>query len=432
MKKRERRREEKGITLVALVVTIIVLIILAGVTLNIVLDNDGIINKAQQAVGDYENSQREEQEILNELENYMNNPGGGSGGGITYVGDVPIPSEYTASQISTEDSESEGLVIYEIPEGATVNWTDNEDGDGKNQSTITLPGETEVKNLQETVNQYVWIPVNEIDDMVMCRSNSGTSVCDLLYDEEENTLTCQTHTDTPTDLVGRLYTSTRTSTTEGDNTIYSYTMDFTKRDQTYDTSSYHEPNKVIYDASNSLTIDQLKGDFTVMAKSVAKNGGFYISRYEVGANGDSKKNQQVLTAYSSNGSNYLGANKWYGLYNTIRNISANKQMIWGCQYDQVIKFLKENEEAPEIGHTYIANSRALSGQNEQDCMKNIYDLEGNHYEWTAEADSTDNRAVRGSFYFSARDGSFHPASNRGGNEPNVSYYNISSRSTLYL
>ena len=56
------------------------LIILAGVTLNIVLDNDGIINKAKQAVGDYENSQREEQEILNEIANYMNNPGGTGGG----------------------------------------------------------------------------------------------------------------------------------------------------------------------------------------------------------------------------------------------------------------------------------------------------------------------------------------------------------------
>ena len=42
-------RKQKGITLVALVVTIIVLIILAGVTLNIVLDQDGIINKAKQA-----------------------------------------------------------------------------------------------------------------------------------------------------------------------------------------------------------------------------------------------------------------------------------------------------------------------------------------------------------------------------------------------
>ena len=77
MKKQERRREEKGITLVALVVTIIVLIILAGVTLIIVLVTDGIINKTKEAVGDYENSQREEQEMLGEIENYMNNLGTG-------------------------------------------------------------------------------------------------------------------------------------------------------------------------------------------------------------------------------------------------------------------------------------------------------------------------------------------------------------------
>ena len=195
--------------------------------------------------------------------------------------DVPIPSGYTASQISTEDSESEGLVIYEIPEGATVNWQEDE-ADGTNESTITIGGST--TNLQKTVNQYVWIPVNEIDDMVMCRSNSGTSVCDLLYNEEANTLTCQTHPLTATELVGRLYTSSRT----GSNP-YSYIMDFTKRDQTYNESSCHEPNIVSSDSSNGLTLSQLKSDFTVMAKSVAKNGGFYISRYEVGANGDSKK-----------------------------------------------------------------------------------------------------------------------------------------------
>ena len=339
--RKQERREEKGITLVALVVTIIVLIILAGVTLNIVLDNDGIINKAKQAVGDYDNAQREEQELLNQVANYMDNPGGGSGGGITYVGDVPIPSGYTASQISNEDSEAEGLVIYEIPEGATVNWTDEEDENGNNQSTITI-GDT-TTNLQETVNQYVWIPVEDINSMVMCESNSGTSQCNLVYDEEEDTLTCTTHPDTATELVGRLYTTTHTSTTEGDNTIYTYEMDFTKRDQTYtEGSGHHEPNTVSYDADNSLTIEQLKSDFTAMAKSVAKNGGFYISRYEVGEGGNSKKGQAVLTAGSSDGSNYLGANMWYGLYRTLRDLDAHKQMIWGCQYDQIIKFLKEN------------------------------------------------------------------------------------------
>ena len=69
--RKQERKEEKGITLVALVVTIIVLIILAGVTLNIVLDNDGIINKAKQAVDDYENAQKEEQELLGQLDVYF-------------------------------------------------------------------------------------------------------------------------------------------------------------------------------------------------------------------------------------------------------------------------------------------------------------------------------------------------------------------------
>ena len=345
--------------------------------------------------------------------------------------DVPIPSEYTASQISTEDSESEGLVIYEIPEGATVNWTDNEDGDGKNQSTITLPGETEVKNLQETVNQYVWIPV-DINSMVMCESNNkvagkdGNKICNLVYDEEANTLTCQTHPDTATELVGRLYTSSLVNT---GNNIYSYAMDFTKRDQTYDESSYHEPNTVSSDASNSLTIDQLKSDFTAMAKSVAKNGGFYISRYEVGEGGNSKKGQAVLTGASSNGSNYLGANKWYGLYNTLRE--NNRPMIWGCQYDQVIKFIGE---PAQIGHNdrNLTKTHALSGQNERDCMNNIYDLEGNHYEWTAEAYSTNNRALRGSVYYNADNGLFYPASYRSNFAPTGSDNYRSSRTTLYL
>ena len=344
---------------------------------------------------------------------------------------MPVPNGYKASQISTEDSEAEGLVIYEIPEGATVNWKEDE-ADGTNQSTITIGGNT--TNLQETVNQYVWIPVGEINDMVMCESNTGDSVCNLVYDEATNTLTCQTHSATATNLVGRLYTSTATSTTEGSNTIYSYIMDFTKRDQTYNTSSYHEPNTVSYDASNGLTIDQLKSDFTAMAKSVAKNGGFYISRYEVGANGDSKKNQQVLTAADSDGSNYL---EWYGLYNTIRNIDENKQMIWGCQYDQAIKFLKENGEDPENGHSdrNLTENHALSGQNEQDCMNNIYDLEGNHYEWTAEANSPYYRARRGSDFGNADDDSlFYPASYRNNSTsfPTISGGNYSSRTTLYL
>jgi len=46
---KRKMRKEKGITLVALVVTIIVLILLAGVSVHLVLGNNGIITKAQEA-----------------------------------------------------------------------------------------------------------------------------------------------------------------------------------------------------------------------------------------------------------------------------------------------------------------------------------------------------------------------------------------------
>lgn len=44
-----KTKEMKGITLVALVVTIVVLLILAGVSINTVLGEDGIIKKAKEA-----------------------------------------------------------------------------------------------------------------------------------------------------------------------------------------------------------------------------------------------------------------------------------------------------------------------------------------------------------------------------------------------
>ena len=56
---------EKGITLVALVVTIIILLILAGVTLNLVLSNNGLIGRAKQGVAKYQEASQNEQVDLN-------------------------------------------------------------------------------------------------------------------------------------------------------------------------------------------------------------------------------------------------------------------------------------------------------------------------------------------------------------------------------
>ena len=61
-----------GITLVALVVTIIVLIILAGVSISLVLGDNGIITKAKEAKENYIAAAEEEGQMLNEFEDEIN------------------------------------------------------------------------------------------------------------------------------------------------------------------------------------------------------------------------------------------------------------------------------------------------------------------------------------------------------------------------
>ena len=60
-------KNNKGVTLVALVVTIIVLIILAGVSINLVLGDNGIITIAKKAKENTELAKIEEEKSLNEL-----------------------------------------------------------------------------------------------------------------------------------------------------------------------------------------------------------------------------------------------------------------------------------------------------------------------------------------------------------------------------
>ena len=64
-------KKEKGITLVALVITIIVLLILAGVTISLVVSDNGVIHKAQDAKTNMGNAQNRENEELQNLSNFI-------------------------------------------------------------------------------------------------------------------------------------------------------------------------------------------------------------------------------------------------------------------------------------------------------------------------------------------------------------------------
>ena len=72
MKLNIKTKDKNGITLVALVVTIIVLILLAGVSINLVIGNNGIMQKAKEAKESMEQAAKEEQEGLSALEERLN------------------------------------------------------------------------------------------------------------------------------------------------------------------------------------------------------------------------------------------------------------------------------------------------------------------------------------------------------------------------
>ena len=79
----KRIKNNKGVTLVALVVTIIVLIILAGISINLILGDNGIITIAKKAKENIELAKIEEETELNELYTQLET-GGSSSGNLPY------------------------------------------------------------------------------------------------------------------------------------------------------------------------------------------------------------------------------------------------------------------------------------------------------------------------------------------------------------
>ena len=71
----KRTKTQKGITLVALIITIVVLLILAVVSIN-AIQNEGIMSQAQQAADKFNQSQKDEQEKLNSYEQWFDIYGG--------------------------------------------------------------------------------------------------------------------------------------------------------------------------------------------------------------------------------------------------------------------------------------------------------------------------------------------------------------------
>ena len=228
----------------------------------------------------------------------------------------------------------------------------------------------------------------------------------------------------------------------------------------YDTPYYLKRYGVSEDSMLDFLLRQ-QTDFKKMIKSVEKYGGFYIGRYETG---DLSKEQVVV----QKGNTDIHSQTWYAMYEKSKTLSDNNNnietgMIWGNQWDRTLMWLMECNAKDETtgkskeevirdstswgnyynatfqytnssGSTATKNSgiytRIPTGSTEYTKANNIYDLAGNVFDLTMEANSTAYRVLRGGHY--VVDGDVRPARHRFNHAPDYSLDDVRLQATLYV
>ena len=156
---KNKLKEKQGITLVALVITVIVLIILAGVTLSMVVGDNGIITKAKEAKQNMQNATAEEGELLQNMLNTMNEIESGIGGPVEPpTENIPTTESYVGYYADFEDSEGnripdgkpDGIIYADLAIGKSGQWGDSWGGysyeavtDGLKNYTVSKDDYTE-------------------------------------------------------------------------------------------------------------------------------------------------------------------------------------------------------------------------------------------------------------------------------------------------
>ena len=415
-------KKNKGITLVALVVTIVVLLILAGVSINLVLGDNGIIAKAKEAQRKSAEASQNDLIGMNELaqqlgEKINGSTGSGSGNGGTGGKTEPETVPYLPSDdfhYDTSTSIDTGLIIA--------------DSNG---------------------NEYVWVVVPRTTAVYKTTGLGKTTFTDADYRSIE------------TDL--KNYTSTYGTTDDFSDTWYA------------DTNNEGWLTEAEYKT--------LKND---MLKSVYENGGFYVGRYEAGivenrtlygpTNSDGKYTIEGMPTPVTKADAYpytwVTRTQAQNLASNVNSGTKISSLMFGVQWDLVLAFMhnkgniadstltsnsttignyKNNlwtiknanaKYSTDYGRTFTAcpnpfkkdaDSKILltTGADSSFSVQNIYDIAGNVYEWTLE------KTDRGSLPCAQRGGDFYdtgsgsPAAKRNNFYTFSTDYSIGFRVTLW-
>jgi len=465
MEKFKKISSNRAITLVALIITIIVMLILVGVSIQVVINSD-LIGTAQNAGNRTETAYEEEStmgEIIIEDKNYANiedylagkeNIGQVSAGERASIKSIYndgtntaiIPAGFTVSGVGTEKTINNGLVIYLIPEGTTVDWTNGE----------------AVANAQKTYDQFVWIPIakENINEMYMCQSEDGTKSCKITLQKVEgkNVAYCTTHSSTL--MAGRLYSTKVGEYWDANLTTQTYQPNkgicepalVTENDLGEISKDANPTNLNVLNTilgTNYTTSDNFMNDLQIeyneIVKSVYLNEGFYVGRYETSNITTNDGTAIKVVAGTTSGINNLD---WYYMYAQQKEYAINKglsksigsAMIQGAAYDQVMKFVDTDSYdiatpgnvSHDLGEGNYYQTGGLNYNGTityNDVSKNIYDLEGNMRVWTTEISSvTWYKVFRGGIF----NGNNRSASLRSSDQPNETRDSIGALSQLYI
>ena len=337
-----------------------------------------------------------------------------------------IPNGFTISGIESEQSIDGGLVIYDIPEGTTVDWTNPD-------------------SVRTQYNQFVWIPV-EVNKTTEPK-DTETSIASFYRTKWANNA------------------STGGERTTGLST--DYTEPYSKDSSDYDGTGTGKTG--------------ISAQITELTKSIYKYGGFYIGRYEAGSEtartSGSSQTAAFVVQQDKYPYNYVKWGKGMGdvsegavylsnsLYTGKTGYGVKSMLCTGAAWDSMLDFIKDsshnvtsssswgnysNSDTYKVYRGSLYSNSAWSaadttngsnvtkdtdillttGATEINSSKNIYDVAGNCDEWTTEADVTTRRVLRGGNFI--YNGSNGPASNRFDLNPIGSNRSNSFRPLLYV
>ena len=410
-------KHNSGITLIALVITIIVLLILAGVALATLTGNTSIIDNANNAVERYNQSANEDQNVLNQVKDLFAKYMGGEQSGETGDDDdddtPPAATEVTltAGQSASVDAsgyatiktkivaDAEHNIQIVIPTGfapAILNTTTN--------ATSSAPGEDgSIKNVMPAA-QWSNITAAQINSGVVIKNAAGEEfVWVPIPNSSDFARTPWTWTYTP----------------EWDDQEQTITQSLAEATDENKTDKYWEDTT------------QANTEYQNMITSVNANKGFYISRYEASNDGSS-------VAQSKRGiSPWVNVGQTTAITASSDNSISNTHLMYGIEWDSVLKWIERTTDlsvtdSRNWGNYYNSTGDAATNEgslrttthNEYWKANNIYDLAGNVWEWTQEKYSTGTlRAYRGGVCSSS--GDISPAASRyGDSETNADDFDI--------